>query len=90
MMRNPKYVQSANLPIGTLRVNRTAKRQRNKTATPLVTKPLVEFGLPDEVCRGYGNCDDNDFIRVSDDEYHSPQPFKMVRKQRIPFPRNGG
>jgi hypothetical protein len=39
MMRNPKFAQSASRLIGTLRA-RTAKRQNDKTATPLVTKPL--------------------------------------------------
>jgi hypothetical protein len=41
MMRNPKFAQSANRLIGIRPASRIAKRQRNKTATPLVTKPLV-------------------------------------------------
>jgi len=43
MTKNPKCVRSANRRIGTLPA-RTAKRQSDKTAAPLVTKPLVSFG----------------------------------------------
>jgi hypothetical protein len=43
MTKNPKYVRAVNRRIGTVPA-RTAKRQSDKTAAPLVTKPLYGCG----------------------------------------------